>query len=78
MLLVVSFLKEDVSADSCLVKHAILFDSGCGDVDIDTTDSPILMMYRVDRLDRLKDILDRVVAWVFARLEGKTLVPHVL
>ena len=78
MLLVVSFLKEDVGTDARLVEHTILLDSGCGDVDIDTTNSPILMMYRVDRLDRLKDILYRVVAWIFARLESETLMSHIL
>ena len=36
------------------------------------------MVYGVDRLDRLKDILDRIVAWVFACLEGETLVSHIL
>ena len=78
MLLVVSLLEENVSADARLVKHPILLDGGCSDVHIDTTDSSVLMMYGVDRLDRLKDIFDRVVAWVFASLEGETLVPHVL
>ena len=48
---VVRLLEENVSSDSGFFKLAVVFDSCCSDIDIDTADSAIFMLDTVNGVD---------------------------
>ena len=48
---VVRLLEENVSSDSGFFKLAVVFDSCCSDIDIDTADSTIFMLDTVNGVD---------------------------
>ena len=77
-ILVISLLEQDVGADASLVEFAVVFHRGGGDVDVDTADGAILVFDRVDRMDGVEDILDRVVDRVFTGFDGQALMAHIL
>ena len=60
-LLVICLLEEDICSDACLLEFAVVFNGSCGNVDIYTTDSAVLVLDRVNSVDTFKDILDRIV-----------------
>ena len=77
-LFVICFLEEDVCSDSCFVKlSVVLYCSSC-DVNVYTSDRAVLMLDRVDRLDALQDVFDRIVYRVLTCFDRKSLVTHVL
>ena len=76
--LVVCLLEEDVCTDSCLVELSVVLNSGSSDVNVNTSDSAVLVLDRIDGLDALKDIFDRVIYRVLTCFDGKSLVTHIL
>lgn len=76
--LVVGFLEELVRADLRFVELLVVFDRRRGDVHVETADFAVLVLDRVDGLDRFEDVLDRIHLRVFARFEEKALVTEVL
>ena len=77
-LLVVGLLEEDVGPDSRVLEHAVLLHRSGGDVHVHAANGTVLVLDRVDRLDALEDVLDRIHPRVLARLDRQALVPHVL
>lgn len=77
-LAVVGLLEELVGADLGLVKLAIVLDRRGGDVHVEAADGAVLVLDRVDGLDGLEDVLDRIVLGVLARLKEQALVAEVL
>ena len=75
---VVGFLEELIRADLRFVELLVVFDRRRGDVHVETADFAVLVLDRVDGLDRFEDVLDRVHLRVLARFEEKTLVTEVL
>ncbi len=77
-LLVVRFLEQDIGTDLGLLQHAVLVYRGGRDVHVHAADGPVLVLDGVDGFHALQDVLDGIALGVFARLDGKALVPHVL
>ena len=77
-LLVICFLEEDVCSDSCFVKLSVVLNSSSCDVNVNTSDRAVLMLDRVDRLDALENVFDRIVYGVLTCFDRKSLVSHVL
>ena len=77
-LAVVGLLEELVGADLGFVKLAVVLDRRGGDVHVEAADGAVLVLDRVDGLDGLEDVLDRIVLGVLARLKEQALVAEVL
>lgn len=77
-LAVVGFLEELVGADLGFVKLAVVFNRRGGDVDVQAADLAVLVLDRVDGLDGLEDVLDRIVLGMLAGFKQQALVPEVL
>ena len=76
--LVISFLEQDVSADSCIFQLLVVFNCCCSNVYVNTTDCAVLVFDAVDCIDAFQDVLDRVHCWMLARFQRQTFVTHVL
>ena len=76
--LVICFLEELIGTDLGVVQLLVVFYGRCRDVDVDAADGAVLVLDRINRLDGVKDVFDRVVLRVFARFEKQTLVTEVL
>ena len=77
-LLVVGFLKQNICTDTRILELAVIFNSGCGYINVDATNCAVLVIYAVNCLDALENILNRVVYRVLACFDCKTLMPHIL
>ena len=64
--LVVGFLKQNVRSDSCLFQLAVIVNRCCGNVDIHSSDCAVLVLYRINRLYALQNVLNRVIDGVLA------------
>ena len=51
--LVIGFLEQDIGADTGLFEFAVIFNGRGGNIDVDTADSAVLVLYTVDGLDTL-------------------------
>ena len=76
--LVVSFLKENVSADSGFFQFAVIFHCSCGNIYIDTADCTVFMFYAVNGFNGFKYIFNRRIHRVFTCLQSKAFVSHIL
>ncbi len=76
--LMICFLEKNVSAYSGVAQLAVVFNRGCSDIDIDAPDHSVAMADRVDGVDRLKDIFDRIHGRVLTGFKGESLVAHIL
>ena len=76
--LMISFLKQDISADPGLVQFAVIFHRGGGNIDIDPADGAILVLNAVNRFDAFQNIFDRIVDRIFSGFDRQPLMPHVL
>lgn len=56
----------------------VVFHSGSGNVDVDTTDGSVAGLGGIDGLYRLQDVFDRIAYRVLPCLHGQPLVAHVL
>ena len=56
----------------------VVFDGGGGDIDVDAADRAVLVLDRIDGVDALEDIFNRVVDRILARLDRQPLVTHIL
>ena len=77
-LTVVSLLEEDVCADASILEACVVLDGSCRNVNVHTAYSAILVVDRVDGVDRLQYILDGAELGVLASLQRKALVAHIL
>ncbi len=77
-LFIISFLKQDICADTCIFELFIILVGGCGNIYIYTSDSTVFMLDTVNSFDTFKDILDRVINRVFTCFKCKTLMSHIL
>ena len=75
---VVCLLKELVGADLRFVQFTVVFNGRRRDVDVHAPDRTVFVLDRVNRLDGLKDVLNRVVLGVLAGFQKKPLVTQVL
>ena len=78
VLLMISFLEQDISTDAGIVQTTVVLYSGSGNVYIHASDGTVLVLDTVDGLDALQHIFYRVVLRVFACFQSQTLVTHVL
>ena len=77
-LAVVGLLEEDICADASILEACVVL-YGCRcDVHIHTAYSAILVVDRVDGVDRLQDVLYGAELGVLASLKGEALVAHIL
>lgn len=77
-LLMVGFLKQNICTNTRVLELSVIFNSGCGYINVDATNCAVLVIYAVNILDSLENVLNRVVYGVFARFDCKTLMPHIL
>lgn len=76
--LVIRFLEELIGADLSVVQLLVVFNGRCRDVDVDAANGAVFVLDRINRLDGVKDVFDRVVLRVFARFKKQALVAKVL
>ena len=60
--LVIGFLKQNVCSDSCILELAVIVNRCCGNVDIYSSDCAVLVLYGINRLDTVQNVLNRIVA----------------
>ncbi len=77
-LFVIGLLEQNVGSDSGFLELSVILHSRGCNVDIDSADRSVLVLDGVDRIDTLENVLDRVVERIFAGLDGKTLMSHIL
>ena len=77
-LLVIGLLEENVGSYSRFFELSIVFNGGCCDIYVDASDGAVFMLYRIDGVDALQDILYWIVFWVLSGLNGEALMAHVL
>ena len=77
-LFIVGFLKKNVCADSGFLELFIIFNGCCGNVHINPSDCAVLVIDRINGLYAVENVLNRVVYGIFACLNCKTLVSHIL
>ena len=77
-LFVVGFLEKNIRADARFLKLSVILDRCCGDIYIDTADITVLMVNRINCLNALKNVLNRIIDGIFARFNGKSLMTHIL
>ena len=65
--LVIRFLEELIGTDLSVMQLLVVFNSRCRDVNVDATNGAVLVLDRINRLDGVKDVFDRVVLRVFAQ-----------
>ena len=74
----ISFLEQDISADTCVFQLAVVFHGSGGNVDIDPADSPIFMFDAINGLDRFQYVLNRIPQRIFSCFQCQAFVSHVL
>ncbi len=77
-LLVIGLLEQDIGADTGVLELSVILNGGRGDIDVDAADRAVLVLDRIDGVDTLEDVLDRVHHRILAALDGKALVTHIL
>ena len=78
ILLVVGLLEQDVRTYTGFMQLPVVFHSGSGNVDVDTTDGSVAGLGGIDGFYRLQDVFDRIAYRVLPCLHGQPLVAHVL
>ena len=76
--LIICFLKKYVSAYLGFFQLTIIFHGGGGDVHVNSADSTVLVFHGIYGLNAFQNVLNGIVYGVLARLNGKTLVSHIL
>ena len=77
-LFVIRFLEQNVCANLCFFKHAVLFDRGRGNVHVNASDCAIAVFDGIDGFHALQDVFDGVVLRIFACFDGQALMTHIL
>ena len=77
-LLIICLLEQDIGADTRVVELFVVLDRGGGNIHVYAADSAVLVLDRIDGLDALKDVLNRVVYGIFAGFDSKALMTHIL
>ena len=78
LFLVVRFLKELIGSNARLMKFFVVFNGGSGNIDVDAPDGPVFMFDRIDGVDALENVFNRIVARMFACLKQQPFVSHIL
>ena len=78
VLFMISFLKQNISSNSCIVQTTVIFDCCCSYIYIYTPDSSIFMLNAVNGLYRFQDIFYRIMQRIFTSLDSKTFMSHIL
>ena len=76
--LVIGFLKQYVGTYTRILELAVVLYRGRRNVHIHPADRPIFMLDTVNRFDRFKNILYRIVYRIFTRFQRQTLMTHIL
>ena len=76
--LVVGFLEKDIGSDACILKLPVIFHGGCRNIDIDTADGTIFLLFAVNGVDTLQDVLNGIVHRILSCLDRQTLMTHIL
>ena len=77
-LLVVSLLEQNIGSDTCLLELSVILNRSCCDVDINTANVSVFVMYPVDSVNAFENVLDGIVHGILSGLNGETLVTHIL
>ena len=75
---VISFLKQNIGADSGFLKLAVILHGSGGDIDIDPPDGAVFVFDAINRLDALQHIFYRVIHRIFPGFQRQPLMPHIL
>ncbi len=78
VLFMIGFLKQNIGADSGILKLSVIFNRGCSNIYIHTADCAVFMLYGINGFDAVKYIFNRVVDRVLPCFNGKTLMTHIL
>ena len=77
-LFVVGLLEEDVGPDPGFFKKAVIVNSRCRDVDVDTADGAVFVLDTVDGLNGFQIVVHRISHRILTGFQCETLVSHVL
>ena len=78
VLLVVSFLKQNVGTNAGLLQFLVVFHRRGGNVHVHSTNGAMLVVGGVNGVDAVENIFNRCLNGMLARLQGKPLVAQVL
>ena len=76
--LMVCLLEKYVCADAGFFQLSVILHGGGGDIHVNSSDGAVLVLYGVDGVDALQDVFYGIVDRVLSRLNGKSLVTHIL
>ena len=76
--LVVGLLEQNIGADSRVVELFVVFNGSSGDIYVYAADGAVFVLDRIDCVDALEDVFDRVIDGILARLDREALVSHIL
>ena len=76
--LVIGFLEENIGTDACFLQLAVIFYSSSRNIYVYAADSAVFMLNRIDSLDAVQNILNRIVYRILAGLQSQTLMAHIL
>ena len=74
----IGFLEEDISTNACFLQFAVIFYSRSRNIYVNTADSAVFMLNRIDSLDAVQNVLYRVVYRILAGLQRQALMAHIL
>ncbi len=76
--LMICFLKQDICAYACLFELSVIFNGCCGNININTANCSVFMLYGIDCIYTIKNVLYRVVNRILSGFNCKTLMTHIL
>ena len=76
--LMIGFLEEDIGTDACFLQFAVIFYGSSRNVYVYAADSAVFMLNRIDSLDAVQNLLNRIVYRVLAGLQRQAFMAHIL
>ena len=76
--LMICFLEEDISTNACFLQLTVIFYSRSRNVYVYAADSTVFMLNRIDSLDAVQNIFNRIVYRILTGLQCQTLMAHIL
>ena len=70
--LMICFLKQDICAYACLFELSVIFNGCCGNININTANRSVFMLYGIDCIYTIKNVLYRVSVLLACEDKEKT------
>ena len=74
----VGFLKKYICANTGFVQFTIIFDTGCGNIDINAANGAVFVFDAVNSFDAFQNIIQWIIYRVFTCFQSQALMSHIL